>query len=729
MSVTCHLLIKDQDSLTESDIALNSPASNATNIMITEQNPTTLAGGALDELVATTLCQQDQLDAPVPQGDAVTRTLAQSGAALIARQYKAGYWRFDLEADTTIPAEYLLLQHLLGRVNQDREKRLCDYIISRQLADGSWPLYEAGPGNISATVKAYFALKMAGHDPASPIMKQARIWIHGSGGAERANVFTRILLATFGQIPWRTVPAMLAEIIWLPKWWVFNLSKVSYWSRCVIIPLLLIFAHRPVHKPPAGRGVEELFAQDPGSLKHIDKYVKDNALKNVFIFLDRTLKLLEPWVPGFVRRLSIQKLESWMREHMRGEGGIGAIYPAMANAVYALKLLGYDGSDPDMRRGMKAIEALVIEEDDVTYVQPCVSPVWDTCLSLSALSEAGLQADHEAMNPAIDWLFDKQVFTRGDWALKAPFLEGGGWAFQFENDFYPDVDDTSMVVMALLRAGAHHCANKKKRLAQAVNWVLGMQNTDGGWGAFDIDNDDAYLNNIPFADHGALVDPSTADLTGRCIEMLAMLGYERHFPPIARAIAFLKQEQEQSGAWFGRWGVNYIYGTWAVLVGLGALGEAPNQPYIRKAIAWLKRIQNSDGGWGEDCRAYDDPQLKGNGVSTASQTAWALLGLMAVGEIKSSEVEKGVHFLTRHYEGEGGWKEVAYTGTGFPRVFYLRYHGYSHYFPVWALGVYRRYRQGLQTRQDALTRGEPIDLGVLPILHNKHYQRRFSKAD
>jgi len=676
---------------------------------MTEQNPTTLTGTAFDELTATTLFQKEKLNAPVPQTDAVTKTLTQSGAALIERQYKEGYWRFDLEADTTIPAEYLLLQHLMGAVNKNREQRLCDYIISRQLPDGSWPLYEGGPGNISATVKAYFALKMAGHDPASPVMKQARTWVHGFGGAEKANVFTRILLATFGQLPWRTVPAMLAEIIWLPKWWIFNLSKVSYWSRCVIIPLLLIFAHRPVHTPPAGSGMEELFAQDPDALKHIDRYVKGNHVKNFFIFLDRTLKLLEPWMPGFVRRLSINRLESWMRAHMRGEGGIGAIYPAMANAVYALKLLGYDESDPDMKRGIKAIEALVIEDDGQTYVQPCVSPVWDTCLSLSALSEAGLQQDHEAVKPAIDWLFDKQVFTRGDWVEKAPGLEGGGWAFQFENDFYPDV-----------------APDKKKRIAQAVNWVLGMQNTDGGWGAFDIDNCYAYLNNIPFADHGALVDPSTADLTGRCIEMLSMLGYDRSFPPVVRAIEFLKQDQESNGAWFGRWGVNYIYGTWAVLVGLGALGEDPNQPYLRKAVAWLKSIQNSDGGWGENCNTYDDPELKGNGVSTASQTAWALLGLMAVGEIQSGEVEKGIHFLLRNYEGQGGWKETVYTGTGFPRVFYLRYHGYSHYFPVWALGVYRRYKQGLQTRQDILTDGEPVDLGVLPILNSKHYQSRFN---
>ncbi len=400
-----------------------------------------------------------------------------------------------------------------------------------------------------------------------------------------------------------------------------------------------------------------------------------------------------------------------------GEGGLGAIFPAMANAVMALKVLGYDEkTDPDMARGIQAIDDLVIENGKETYVQPCVSPIWDTCLTISALAETGISEDHPAVKAAVEWLFEKQVFIRGDWADKAPGLDSGGWAFQFENDYYPDVDDTSMVLMAMLRAGVHNNPAKKRRLNMAVNWILGMQNSDGGWGAFDIDNHYEYLNNIPFADHGALVDPSTADLTGRCIEMLAMLGYDRSFPPIARALEYLKKEQEEYGAWYGRWGVNYIYGTWAVLVGAGALGEDPHQPYIRKAIDWLKRIQNSDGGWGESCSSYDDPGLHGKGESTASQTAWALLGLMAVGEIDSECVERGVHYLIRNYEGQGGWKEVPYTGTGFPRVFYLRYHGYSHFFPLWALGVYRNMKQGLPTRQDLVINSGPIDLGTLPIL-------------
>ena len=692
---------------------------------MSEQSTATITDSAFGELLSVRFRERELAQVPVPQTDPLANTLVQSGAALLERQSRAGYWRFDLEADTTIPSEYILLQHLLGTVDQEQEQQLADYILSRQLPDGSWPLYEGGPGNISATVKAYFALKTVGRDPAEDALRRACAWVRNNGGAEQVNVFTRILLATFGQVPWRTVPAMLAEMIWLPRWWFFSLDKVSYWSRCVIVPLLLIFCFKPVHR---GVNVRELFNDDPESLKHIDRFSAGKPVKNAFILLDRLLKLVEALMPGFVRRHSMRRLENWMRTRMRGEGGIGAIFPAMANAVYALKLLGHDDSDPDMRRGLQAIEDLVITEQEETYVQPCVSPIWDTCLSLSALSEAGLRPDNEAVKPATDWLFDKQVFTRGDWTGKAPDLEGGGWAFQFENEFYPDVDDTSMVVMALLRAGAHDHPDKKRRIAQAVNWTIGMQNSDGGWGAFDIDNHYEYLNNIPFADHGALVDPSTADLTGRCIEMLAMLGYDKTFPPIRRAIEFLKQDQEPCGAWFGRWGVNYIYGTWAVLVGLGALGEDPNQPWLRKAVKWLKDIQNSDGGWGEGCDTYNDPALGGSGASTASQTAWALLGLMAMGETESEAVQKGVNYLVRNFDGAQGWKEAAFTGTGFPRVFYLRYHGYSHYFPVWALGVYARYRRGLETRQDALVREGPVDLGVLPVLDSKYYRSRFPAA-
>lgn len=658
--------------------------------------------------------------APVLSQDPLTGTISRSGTALLDRQYSHGFWRFDLEADTTIPSEYILLQHFMGSIDQGRHARLCDYIRNRQLPDGSWPLYEGGPGNVSATVKAYFALKITGESVDGPVLTSARRWVLSHGGAERSNVFTRIMLATFGQLPWRTVPAMPTEIIWLPRWFFFNLNRVSYWSRCVIVPLLILFAKRPVHLVPDHLCIRELFVTSPGELDHIDRFDLRRPIRNAFIAMDRVVKLVEPWAPSFIRERAVRRCEQWMREHMEGEGGIGGIFPAMANAVMALKVLGHDAaSDTDMARGIQAIEELVLDDGAESYVQPCVSPIWDTCLSINALAECGVPENHPALKSAVSWLFNKQVFVRGDWSVNAPDLDGGGWAFQFENEKYPDVDDTSMVVMALLRAGAHHHPDHKRRMAQALNWVLGMQNPDGGWGAFDIGNDHEYLNNIPFADHGALVDPSTADLTGRCIEMLAMMGFDRTFPPIARALEFLRRDQRPSGAWYGRWGVNYIYGTWAVLVGLGALAEDANQPFIRKAVQWLKEVQNSDGGWGEDCNTYDDPALRGRGRSTSSQTAWAVLGLMAAGEAGSESVQRGIRFVIRNFDGKNGWEEAPYTGTGFPKVFYLRYHGYSHYFPLWTLGVYRNLSQHMPSRQDALKAEGRVDWGPLPALRHQ----------
>ena len=619
--------------------------------------------------------------------------------AILNRQHKTGYWVYELEADTTIPAEYVFLQHVLGSRNFEQEKKISSYILSKQLADGSWPLYEQGPGNISATVKAYLVLKLIGEDISEPQMTQAKAWILQHGGAESSNVFTRITLALLGQLPWRTVPAMPAEIISLPNWWFFSLDKVSYWSRCVLVPLLIVLAYKPVFKLPVDKNIHELFVDEPLNIQHIDKISSDNIIKSLFFILDRFIKVLQEFIPEKIRSKSLERCEEWTREHMKGEGGNGAIFPAMANAVMALKLRGCKEDDPDLIRGIQAIEDLVVEKTDMTYVQPCVSPVWDTCLTLSALAEAGVESDTDSITRSVQWLFEKQVYVKGDWARRAPNLESGIWAFQFENDFYPDVDDTAMVIMCLLRHGIHQNSEMLERIRQAEAWTIGMQNTDGGWGAFDINNHYEYLNNIPFADHGALVDPSTADLTARCIEMLTMMGHKRDFPSIARGIEFLKKDQRNFGGWYGRWGVNYIYGTWSVLAALGCMEEDPHQAYIQKAISWLINIQNSDGGWGEDCNSYDDPSLCGKGVSTPSQTAWAILGLTAIGEEKSLAVEKGVKYLIDSYTQDGGWNETLYTGTGFPRVFYLRYHGYSRYFPVWALSQYYLKIMGLPTQQ------------------------------
>jgi squalene-hopene/tetraprenyl-beta-curcumene cyclase len=651
-----------------------------------------------------------------PATDPAQLAMSRAAQALSNRQAHDGHWLFELEADATIPSEYLLLQYFMRTVDREREQKIAKYLRRRQHSNGSWSLYEGGPGDISATVKAYFALKLAGDSPDDEHMARTRNWVRANGGAEAVNVFTRITLAVFGQLPWRAVPAMPVEIMYLPSWWFFNLSKVSYWSRCVIVPLLIIFAKRPVVKLTKEQGITELFLTDPSELKHMDHFKSGKPLQNAFLVFDRVLKVVDRFTPNWVRQPALRRAENWMREHSKGKGGLGAIYPAMANAAVALRALGAPENDPDFLRTMQAIEDLVVDKQQEAYCQPCVSPIWDTCLSLTALTEAGAHPDHPAVQQAVDWLLDQQIFVEGDWSSQAKKLAPGGWAFQFENDKYPDVDDTGMVLMSLIRAGVHDKENKVKRINQAVNWVLGMQNKDGSWGAFDIGNDHEYLNNIPFADHGALVDPGTADLTARCVELLAMLGYDQNFPPLHKALQFLENDQEEFGAWYGRWGVNYIYGTWSVLAAVGVIGEDVAKPYIRKAIAWLKDIQNADGGWGESCNSYDDPILRGKGETTASQTAWALLGLMAVGEVNSVEVERGIEYLVRTQNDAGEWDEEAYTGTGFPRVFYLRYHGYSRYFPLWALASYARLRRGLPTRQSEIMEQGWIELGPIPVL-------------
>jgi squalene-hopene/tetraprenyl-beta-curcumene cyclase len=648
-----------------------------------------------------------ELKSSNPEDD-VEKTLEFAADLLLQRQHQEGYWMYELEADVTIPSEYLLLQLFLGKSNDQIQTRISRYLLKAQHTDGSWPLFYDGEGNISATVKAYFALKLAGQDPESEHMRLARQWIIDQGGAEHCNVFTRITLALFGQIPWRTVPAMPAEIIWIPNWWFFSLDKVSYWSRCVIVPLLILLAYRPVYTLKKNQSIRELFIQDPDTLKNLETLSFSNPIKSVFYLLDRFIKLVQGYIPRKIRESSIQRCETWTREHMKGEGGIGAIFPAMANAVMALKLRGCTEDDPDFLRGYMAIQDLVVEKQDEIYVQPCVSPIWDTCLTLNALAEAGVSQDHPGMLKAISWLFEKQIFFKGDWARRRPQLNCGAWAFQFENDFYPDIDDTSMVVMSLLRCNAHLNPEYFERIKQAIDWVIGMQNTDGGWGAFDLNNHYEYLNNIPFADHGALVDPSTADLTGRCIEMLIMMGYPPDYEPIARGLSFLKSTQEEFGGWYGRWGVNYIYGSWSVLVALAAIGEDPNQPYIRKAVSWLKSIQNEDGGWGEDCNSYDDIKDAGKGKTTPSQTSWALLGLIAAGESDSDSVSTGIRYLVDSFDEESAWLEKYYTGTGFPRVFYLRYHGYSQYFPVWALAMYLGEQSGITSRQQNILENEVI---------------------
>jgi len=605
-----------------------------------------------------------------------------------------GFWVAELETDSTLTSEYLMLRHLLGKVDETKQRKAVAYLRETQLPEGGWNIYDGGPNHLSTTVKAYFALKLSGHSRDEPFMRRAREVILDQGGLLKANVFTKFTLAIFGQIDWRGVPAMPIELFLLPRWSFFNMHEISYWSRTMLTPLMIIFAHKPVVPVPPGADLMEL--RGDLEAKHDYWFPRDPRLlswRNLFLATDRLLHWYE-WhpVPRF-RRLAMERATSWMLARMQGEGGLGAIYPAMANSVIALRCLGYEVEHPIVAKAFKQIESLEVEDDRTLNIQPCLSPVWDTCLAVNALRASGLPADHPALVSACRWLLSKQTWKEGDWKVKAPGAEPGGWYFQFENEFYPDIDDTGVVMTALSKTVLPDDPEKRAALTQALKWAMPMQSRDGGWASYDKDNNKLFLNEIPFADHKALLDPPTADLTGRMLEMLGHLGRTRSDPAVMRAIAFLRRQQEPEGCWYGRWGVNYIYGTWSVLAGLRAIGEPMEQSYVRRAIDWLVGRQNPDGGWGESCHSYDDPRTAGQGPSTASQTAWALLGLLHAGVVQHAAVHQGIDYLLRSHSAAGGWDERGFTGTGFPRVLYLRYHLYSLYFPLWALSLYRTLRR------------------------------------
>ncbi len=606
---------------------------------------------------------------------------------LWAMQREDGHIVFELEADCTIPAEYILLRHFLGEIDAPREARIADYLRAHQNSDGSWPLYFGGPGNISATIKAYWALKLIGDDIEASHMVRARTWVLAQGGAAKANVFTRFSMALFGQIPWRGVPAMPVECMLLPQWFPFHMSKIAYWSRTVLAPLLILYARKARAANPTGRGIGELFTIDPWKHRQYQINPTGSAVGHGFLALDKVLQVVEPRVPSRLRDRAVKRAEEFVLSHLNGEDGLGAIYPAMANAVMALRTLGYKDDDPNMIIARKAVEKLMIERDEQVFFQPCVSPVWDTSLAAHALAESSHRDDPRLIR-ALDWLAEKQILDHvGDWAVRRPGLRPGGWAFQYENDDYPDVDDTAVVVMAMHRADPERYA---MNIARACEWVVGMQSRSGGWGAFDPENEHYYLNSIPFADHGALLDPPTVDVTARCVGALAQVDAKAYAEPIRRGIGFIKREQEPDGSWFGRWGVNYIYGTWSALVALKGAGEDMRQPYIRKAVAWLKGRQRADGGWGEGLESYEDWGAAHGRDSVPSQTAWALLGLMSAGEVESDAVARGIEWLDNAPREADGprWEEALYTGTGFPKVFYLKYHGYAAFFPLWAMARY-----------------------------------------
>jgi squalene-hopene/tetraprenyl-beta-curcumene cyclase len=629
---------------------------------------------------------------------ALEASVARAADAILADQHPDGYWLYQLEADATIPAEYVLLVHYLAETpNLELEAKIARYLRRIQRADGGWPLFTDGAMDVSATVKAYFALKMIGDLPEAEHMQRARRAIIAAGGAEKSNVFTRILLALFGVVSWRAVPMMPVEITLLPEWFPFHLSKVSYWARTVIVPLLVLNAKRPKARNPKGVRIDELFFDAPVNAGMAARAPHQHqGWFMLFRCVDAVLRAADPLFPRHTRQRAIEAAVSFVDERLNGEDGLGAIFPAMANSVMMYDVLGYPEDHPHRAIARKSIEKLLIVDeapDGEAYCQPCLSPIWDTSLVAHALLEADTPNARAAVSRGLDWLVPLQILdVRGDWISRRPNIRPGGWAFQFANPHYPDVDDTAVVAMAMERVDRENgTALYGEAIARGREWVVGMQSSDGGWGAFEPENTQYYLNNIPFSDHGALLDPPTVDVSGRCLSMLAQLGeLPATSEPAKRSLDYILRGQERDGSWYGRWGLNYIYGTWTALCALNAAGFPLTDIRMQRAAQWLISIQNADGGWGEGGESYKlDYRGYEAAPSTASQTSWALLGLMAAGFVDHPAVAKGVQYLHATQREHGLWDETRFTATGFPRVFYLRYHGYRKFFPLWALARYR----------------------------------------
>ena len=606
---------------------------------------------------------------------------------IINDQKKDGHWVYELEADTTIPSEYILMNHFLGITEKKLETRLAKYIKKEQNQDGGWPLFWKGESNISTSVKAYYALKLSGEKETSSIMLKAKKKILDLGGAKNSNVFTKISLAMFGQISWKNIPCMPIEIMSLPNWFPFHINKISYWSRTVVVPLLIILDKKPKAKNPKNINIQELFIKN----KEIKtNYGKDSLFYYyLFSLIDKTLRIIKPFFPKKIKQISINKAKNFIINRLNGINGLGAIFPAMTNCPIALNLLELK---KEYEISLNSVKNLITHKKNYSYCQPCFSPVWDTGLNGLSLLESGMTLKDPAIQKACKWLEKKQILkVKGDWIQNNKNLLPGGWAFQYDNDFYPDVDDTAVVAMFLDKAGYQ----KKKIIDRACDWIEGMQSKNGGWGAFDKDNTHHYLNNIPFADHGALLDPPTSDVSARCISMLSQINKNKYKKTIQKGVNFLKNEQEENGSWFGRWGTNYIYGTWSVLNALKSSGEDMNSNYIKKAITWIKKKQNSDGGWGEDCATYWKENQNMHSIeSMPSQTSWAILSLLTTEKIDDNSVIKGVKFLKKTFNKKDLWIDKRFNAVGFPKVFYITYHGYAKYFSNWALSRYENLKKG-----------------------------------
>lgn len=603
---------------------------------------------------------------------------------LLARQHPIGYWVGELQADSTLESDYIFFMHWLGERDEKKIAKLVRFILDDQNADGGWSIYHRGPSELNPTVKAYVALRLAGFKPDDPPARRAREAAIRLGGIENINSYSRVYMAMLGLMSWEKLPAIIPELMLMPKWSPFNIYEISSWSRGILVPLTIIHTLRP-HAPPHDIGVDELRSGLP------EVKVRRGFLSSLFRWIDGVMRVYDRMAIPPIRRRAMREATEWMLEHMRPAGGIAGIFPALMNSLICLRALGYSKDAPEFRKTLREFREFEVEDGDVMRMQPCFSPVWDTAWTMIALSESGVAPASPALRGAASWLISKQEPHEGDWTYGNPGAEPGGWYFEFDNVFYPDVDDTVAVLMALHSMHADETAEGREAFRKGLTWMLSMQNDNGGWGAFDRNNDREWLNAVPFADHNALLDPSMSDMTGRIIELLGIVGFKMDDSRIRRAVAFIRRDQRPDGSWYGRWGVNYIYGTWQALRGVKCAGEDMNQPYVQRAVAWLRSIQGADGGWGESCETYVNERAKGRGPSTPSQTAWAILGLVTASPLGVDDpaVRRGIRHLVTTQQPFGGWNEDAHTGTGFPGVFYLKYTMYRHYFPLLALAVCR----------------------------------------
>jgi squalene-hopene/tetraprenyl-beta-curcumene cyclase len=645
-----------------------------------------------------------RIDAALEQ---VALAVERARECLFSKQHADGYWCGELEADSTLESDYILLHTLLGVGDERKMKGAAAEILRKQCEDGGWNIYAGGPSNISASVKAYFALKLMGWSSEHPALAKARKWILSRGGVVECNTFTKIYLCFLGQYEYDAVPAIPPEIVLFPKWFYFNIYEISSWSRAILVPLSIAYAKKPFKKLAPEMGIDELFVGGKAKANLYLRWDRERIFgwRNFFLICDRIVHWAERVHIRPLRKIAVKRAENWLLERMEMSDGVGAIYPAMLNAILALRCLGYSMDDPQMIRALDEFEKLGImdEETGRFRMQPCMSPVWDTAYALYVLGECGVSRTDPRLLRAADWILSKEVRHKGDWAVKVRNTQPGGWYFEFNNEFYPDTDDSAQVLLALNKVDCPARERYQYDVCQrAISWIFAMQCRNGGWASFDKDNTKMVFENVPFADHNAMLDPPTVDITGRILEMLATYGYTRKDRRVEKAIKFLYKEQEPDGSWFGRWGVNYLYGTFLALRGLEAIGVWNHEPQIQQAAEWIRMVQNADGGWGESCASYDDPNTRGVGVSTPSQTAWAILGLLAAGDTRSDSVAKGVRWLLERQRPDGSWDESMYegaarqsiiTGTGFPRVFYLAYHLYRIYFPLMALTQYRRAMQ------------------------------------